>query len=105
MSRDSLYIEYVLDAISKIESYTKETDFNRFSEDGKTQSAVILQLVIIGEMAKKISEETKIKIELPWKDIVGFRDIAVHDYFALAIDIVWQTIIEDIPVMKRALSE
>ena len=78
-------------------------DLAQFKDDDKTQSAVILQLVVIGEMAKRISDETKNTIDLPWKEIAGFRDVAVHDYFSLDFEIVWQTVIDDIPVVKGSL--
>ena len=78
-------------------------DLAQFKDDDKTQSAVILQLVVIGEMAKRISDETKNTIDLPWKEIAGFRDVAVHDYFSLDLEIVWQTVIDDIPVVKGSL--
>lgn len=51
----------------------------------------------------KISAQTKTSIDLPWKDISGFRDKAVHDYFEMDLDVVWNTIIADLPVLKSKL--
>lgn len=93
----------MLDAVSKIESFTKGLDASKFATDEKTQSAVIMQLMLIGELSKKISEKTKTIIDLPWKDIAGFRNKAIHDYFSIDIDIVWNTIIQDIPILKEKL--
>ncbi|TSC84510.1 MAG: hypothetical protein G01um101417_175 [Parcubacteria group bacterium Gr01-1014_17] len=103
MKDDKVYIEQVLDAVRKIEEFTTGFDFVNFSADEKTQSAVILQLAIIGEVAKKISEQEKSQIDLPWKEIIGFRDRAIHDYFGIDIEIVWQTIQVDIPELKMKL--
>lgn len=103
MSRDALYLERMRDAVRKIESFTEGYSATDFGEDAKTQSAVILQLMLIGEMSKKLSPETKSSISLPWKEISGFRDQAIHDYFDMDLDIVWQTVISDIPILKKSL--
>ena len=103
MKDDKVYIQQVLDAIRKIESFTANIGRVFFDKDEKTQSAVIMQLMLIGEISKKISPKTKSSIELPWKDITGFRDKAVHDYFEVDLDVVWNTIISDIPILKSKL--
>lgn len=103
MPRDALYLEQMLSAIAKIESFTVGITADAFETDQKTQSAVILQLLLIGELAKKVSEETRAAIALPWKEIAGFRDRAVHDYFDIDLDIVWNTVQTDIPELKKQL--
>jgi uncharacterized protein with HEPN domain len=52
---------------------------------------VILKLAIIGEIAKKISTEAKQTIDLPRKEITGFRDMAIHEYLQLSLTIIWAT--------------
>jgi len=64
---------------------------DQFLADNKTQSAVILKLAVIGEVAKKISIEAKQAIDLPWKEIAGFRDMAIHEYLQLSLTIIWTT--------------
>lgn len=104
MKSDKVYIAQMLDAVAKIESFTAGMSKEKFLADGKTQSAVILQLALIGELAKKIGKETKKKTAaLPWKDIAGFRDRAIHDYFQIDLDIVWNTVISDLPLLKSEL--
>lgn len=103
MKNDRLYLDQILDSIRKIELYVKEFDKNKFLADSKTQSAVILQITLIGEISKKISEESKLQIDLPWKKIAGFRDRAIHNYFDINLDVVWNTIISDIPILKSKL--
>jgi uncharacterized protein with HEPN domain len=105
MKDESVYINQILDGISKIESFVSDMARDVFNEDQKTQSAVIMQLMLIGEISKKISDNTKATIDLPWKDIAGFRDMAIHNYFAVDLDIVWNTIQEDIPILKEKLSK
>ena len=104
MKSDALYLERIADSIRKIESFTEGFDADNFGKDEKTQSAVMLQLMLIGEMTKRVSTETKKSIDLPWKEISGFRDRAIHDYYDIDLDIVWQTIISDIPALKKALA-
>lgn len=103
MKTDTLYIQQICDAIKKIETYVTSMTYDQFFTDDKTQSAVIMQLIIIGELTKKISSATRDTIDLPWKDIAGFRDVAVHEYFHLDLGIVWNTIAERIPEMKEKL--
>lgn len=105
MKEDKVYIAQMLDAVRKVETFTVGVDVGKFNADEKTQSAVILQLMLIGEIAKRISSKTKNEIDLPWKDIAGFRDRAIHNYFGIDLEIVWQTVQDDIPRLKAALRE
>lgn len=103
MKGDQLYLDQLSDSIRKIELYVKDLSKEQFLADEKTQSAVMLQLFLIGEISKKVSEETKAKMNLPWKQITGFRDRAIHNYFEINMNIVWDTVMGDIPVLKREL--
>jgi len=103
MKNDKVYINFILDSVRKIEQYTSGVNKESFKKDELRQSGVLMQLTLIGELSKKISDEIKNKIDLPWKDITGFRDRAVHNYFDIKVDVVWDTIQEDIPVLKREL--
>ncbi len=103
MKSDKFYLEQIVDAIRKVESYITDFDKSKFFADEKTQSAVILQLTLIGEISKKLSQETKLKINVPWKDIAGFRDKAIHDYFDVELNVVWDTVENDIPLLKKEL--
>lgn len=105
MKDDAIYLAQMQDAITKIERFTSAMDEAAFRADDKTQSAVILQLALIGELAERISDETRAEVSLPWKEIAGFRDRIIHDYFAVDLGIVWQTVLEDLPLLKNALSQ
>ena len=75
MKKDNIvYLHLILDSIIKIKDFIFGTDFSVFSSDSKTQSAVIMQLQVIGELSKKVSEEIKKEINIPWKQISGLRD-------------------------------
>lgn len=105
MKGDELYLAQIKDLIRKIESYVDGFDRAIFLTDEKTQSALLLQLLLIEETAKKISNETRERIHLPWKVIIGFRDRAIHNYFDADLNIVWNTVKEDIPILKRELED
>lgn len=105
MKDDIVYVQQILESIAKIESFASGLDRERFIVDAKTQSAVIMQLTLIGEVAKKVSPKTKESVNLPWKDIAGFRDQAIHNYFEIDLDVVWDTVITDIPLLKKELQK
>ena len=100
---ETVYLNQILSAIDKIESFFSGVNKKNFKSDHKTQSAIIMQLIIIGETVKRLSEKTKKLRSLPWKEISGFRDRAIHNYFDIDLDIVINTVKSDIPVLKREL--
>jgi len=94
----------MLDAIGKIRRFTAGTDRPAFLANELVQSAVLMQLVVIGELSKKVSDERKTGVDLPWKQISGFRDRVVHDYYEVDLEYVWLTVQNDIPDLERALT-
>lgn len=104
MKDDKVYLNQILEAVAKIEKFVIEPIKEKFLADQKTQSAVIMQLMLIGEIAKKISDKTKNPIDLPWKDIIGFRDNAIHNYFAVDLEVVWKTVVDDLPILKEKIT-
>jgi uncharacterized protein with HEPN domain len=102
----SLLIEDMLAAIRKIERYTEGTDQARFQQDEKTVDAVVRNLEVIGEAARRIPVEfTSRHADLPWKQIAGLRNRIVHDYIGLDLEIIWQVIRHDLPRLKVQLDE
>lgn len=105
MKNNKVYINQILDSVAKIESFVVGMDEKQFKSDVKTQSAVIMQLTLIGEISKKIDSQTKTRINLPWKDIAGFRDRAIHNYFEIDLEIVWNTLAADLPILKKEIQK
>jgi uncharacterized protein with HEPN domain len=104
MKDDQIYIEHILQSIDRIESYLTGKDHQSFSNDYLTQDAVVRQLEIIGEATKRISKELQnINSQVPWSDMSGMRDILIHDYIDVDIDIVWKTATESIYKLKSML--
>ena len=65
------------------------------------RSALLHQLFVIGEAATRISQHLKDKYPgIPWRAICGFRNFIAHEYFSLDSDIIWQTVIADVPALE-----
>lgn len=105
MKDDSLYVEQMLDAVRKIREFTSGVDFATFEKNQEKSSAVILQLAVIGELSKRLSDEFKNSVSLPWQEIAGFRNRAIHEYLSLDLDEVWKTVQNDIPTLETALEK
>ena len=103
---DLAYIDHILDCIRKIQKFSKGLTIIEFSKNELVQDAIIRNIEIIGEASKKISSDTKkTYFEIPWKEITGMRDKLIHDYLGVDTKVVWKTIKEDIPALKRLLKE
>jgi uncharacterized protein with HEPN domain len=97
-------LNHILEAIDEILNYIDNYDFDTFLEDSKTKFASIKQLEIIGEAAKNITEETKIRFsQIEWQKITGLRNILVHEYFGIDENIIWGIIIKDLPKLKNSI--
>lgn len=84
----------IIDSIDKIKDYS--SSFNNADDlynDPKSFDAVMMNFVIIGEMAEKLSEEFKSsESQIDWSKILGFRNIIAHNYFGIDAEEVWQII-------------
>lgn len=101
-----LFVKDILDAIKEIEEFVGNMDFDKFYNDNKTRSAVVLKIEIIGEAAKNIPKEIRSKYkEIPWKDMAGMRDKISHFYFGIDYKIVWKVIKERLPEIKPAIEK
>jgi uncharacterized protein with HEPN domain len=101
MRPEKLYLTDIVDAAQSIEKFLMGQDFSEFEQNEMMHSAVLQKLTVIGEAAARLSKEfTNRYPDIPWMDIVGFRNIAVHEYFAVRWDIVWVAATEEVPILR-----
>ena len=97
--------------LKKIIEYCKEIDeanaqfgntVETFKKNSVYKNAVAMCVLQIGELSKFLSEEFKEKYnQMPWRDIVAMRNVAAHRYGSIDVDILWDTVIHDIPSLKE----
>ncbi len=96
-----IFIKHITESIGKIEEYTKGITKGEFTGSPKTHDAVIRNLEIIGEAAKNVPKAFRDKYPgVRWREISGLRDVLIHMYFGVDLDIVWNIIKKDIPMLK-----
>jgi len=103
MKDNNVYIDLIIAACKKISEYITGLDEMAFLKQSIVQSAVLMQLQIVGEIAKKLDKKTMGKIDAPWKMIVGLRNLISHDYFSLELGTIWKIASENIPNLEQKL--
>ena len=105
MTDDKTYLGHMLDAIDRIQTYTAEGR-DAFMADTMIQDAVVRNFEIIGEAAKRTSEDLRRQhAEIPWRQAAGFRDVLSHDYMSIDLTLVWNAIESHLPTLGEAVRE
>jgi len=100
----NLYLNDIQQAVAKIQKYVKGYTFEKFIKDDKTVDAIIRNFSIIGEAGFHIPEDFQEKHpQVPWHEIIGMRNKVIHEYFGLNEEILWKTIQDDLPRLKKDL--
>lgn len=103
---DKIRLQHILDAIQEVESYIVDVDFEKFMENSMMRFACIKQMEIIGESSNHVTDEVKSEFSsVQWGQIVGMRNVFVHEYFGVDATIVWEIIKGDIPDLKNKVQE
>lgn len=101
MRPEKLYLTDIVEAAKAISRFVMGENYYVFEQNEMMNSAVLQKLTVIGEAASRLSKEfTNRYPEIPWVDIIAFRNIAVHEYFAIRWDIAWTAATEEVPVLK-----
>ena len=106
MCRDELIVDDIVNAARLAVEFTLGLDQEAFLADIKTQSAVIHQLLVMGEAVKRLSlAYRESRPQVPWKLVAGMRDILIHGYDIVDMEQVWQTVQADIPDILSNLKQ
>jgi uncharacterized protein with HEPN domain len=104
MWRDGAYLLDILIAARKVLRYAEGFTWETFRADDRTQDAVMRNLQIIGEAARRVSEEFKESHpEISWREILGMRNRLVHEYGRINVERVWETVVDDVPRLVQQL--
>lgn len=99
-------LEDIGEAVSKIRKYTAGLSLDDLSSDEKTLDAVIRNLEVIGEAAKNIPNDIRNRYpSVEWKRVGGLRDILIHQYFGIDLDIIWDIVINKLPILSTQIQQ
>ncbi|MEA2640207.1 MAG: hypothetical protein QOF51_1601 [Chloroflexota bacterium] len=106
MRREHQYLQDIVDAADTIASFVAGIDREQFIGDALVRSAVVYQLLIMGEAAAHVQDDIRERYPgIMWRRIVGFRNFAAHTYFAFDWELVWDTATVDAPEIRPQILE
>ena len=104
MWRDVAWVLDMLQASRKALNYARGLSEEQFGSSSLHQDAILRQLTIVGEAAKRVSVDFRIDHHgIPWRQIAGFRDVVVHDYSRVDLQEVWRIVQQDLPTLIALL--
>ncbi len=102
---DKQRLQHAADAIHKIQGYIGRTPKSAFMKNELLQDACIRQLQVIGEACNTISKKLqRAHNEIEWPQIIGLRNVVVHEYFAVDAEVIWNIIKSDLPPFLKRLT-
>jgi uncharacterized protein with HEPN domain len=106
MRDERLLLRDILNALDRIDSFTRGMTFDAFTADEKTVNAVIYNFLIIGEAVKALPETLTGKYpEIPWRQVAGMRDKLTHAYFSVDYELIWNTIRVVLPQFRSVIEK
>lgn len=102
MNKDyTIPLKHIAESIDWIARYTANISKQEFLDSVQIQDAVLRRLEIIGEAVKNLPDALKEKNPaMPWRSIAGMRDMLIHEYFGVDMELVWNTVKNDLPTLK-----
>ncbi|OMF80314.1 hypothetical protein BK142_07395 [Paenibacillus glucanolyticus] len=100
----------IIESIHRIETYLLNVEYEEFLSNQMLLDAVVRNLEIIGEAARNMNDEIKEKYqEVPWRNMIGLRNILIHEYFGIDESIIWEVSKRNLqeikPVIMKAIQE
>jgi len=97
-----VYLRDILEAIGRIERHTENMNFEDFSNNELIQDGVIRNLEIIGEAVKNLPDDIKKDYpDVEWRKIAGLRDILIHAYFGVDLEVIWDIVKNKVPELRE----
>ncbi|HOT06814.1 MAG TPA: DUF86 domain-containing protein [Methanotrichaceae archaeon] len=105
MSKETLpLLDHILQSIELVERYTDGRTEKDFLQSVELSDRVIRRLEIIGEVVKNLPEDLKADHpKIKWREIAGMRDVLIHRYFEVDLELTWQVVQRDIPELKKVI--
>jgi uncharacterized protein with HEPN domain len=98
---DAVRLQHILDAITEVETYIKGVNIIEFAANSMMFNATLRQLEIIGEASNRLSEDLhKSQPNIPWRQMIGLRNMVIHEYFGIDDRTIWTVITVNLPVLK-----
>jgi len=102
----TIFLEHMVESINDIESFSRGVSKEELGKNREKLNAIVRSIEIIGEAAKNIPISFKKEHpKVSWKEIVGARDVLIHHYFGIDLNILWEIIKKDIPILKKQIIE
>jgi uncharacterized protein with HEPN domain len=99
-----VFIGYIIECIELIEKYLEGNSREDFFSRTQLQDSIIRRIEIIGEAVKNLPGDFRNEHqEVPWQEIAGMRDILIHEYFGIDLDLTWEAVKTDIPDLKMKI--
>jgi uncharacterized protein with HEPN domain len=100
------YLEDIVSAAAKIQLYTQGMDCAAFTKNALVTDAVLRNLEVIGEAAKKVPRPIRTQYpQVEWKKIGALRDILIHEYFGVNFEILWDIISNKVPILRGQIEQ
>lgn len=101
-----VYIDDILESIELIGAYIRNVSYKEFEEDIGIQDKILRRLEIIGEAATKLSLEfIKKYSKIPWKQMIGLRNIIIHEYSSINLEEIWRIVTVDLSETKKSIKK
>ena len=99
-------LEHILVSIANIQSFTEGMAFDAFASDTKTARAVAYEFAVIGEAARNVPAEVQRRYrEIPWAEMQGMRNVVIHEYARVNVNVLWDTLTHDLPPLIPLLRD